>query len=103
MTVDSHKNYGALMTNRCCRCKVWKNEEDYTYRTKEGYYYTYCDICRDKYNSYRDDVKEKIKEDRNLNTSIIDCKCGKKIKLYGNCDYYLKRHLESKYHKNHSC
>lgn len=91
------------MTIRCIRCKVWKNDKDFTYKTKEGYFYTYCDNCRDKLNEYRDEnIKEQIKQLRKSQTTTIDCDCGKTIKVYGNCDYYIRRHLETKYHKNHS-
>lgn len=91
------------MTTPCTRCKVWKDDTEYTYRTKDGYFYTYCDKCRDKLEQYRDDnVKEAIKELRKSQTITINCNCGKSIKVHGNSDYYIKRHLGSNYHKNHS-
>jgi hypothetical protein len=88
-----------LMTTKCSRCKVYKNEEDYTYKNKQGFLYTYCDRCRDKLTTYRNNtIKDTIKENRTINTHTIQCECGKKIKLHGNCDYYIKRHTSSKYH-----
>jgi hypothetical protein len=89
----------SVMSTKCSRCKVYKNEEDYTYKTKQGYFYTYCDKCRDKLTKYRDDtIKDTIKQNRTIDTRIIECVCGKKIKVHGNCDYYIKRHTSSKYH-----
>lgn len=83
----------------CKRCKQWKHDEEYTYKTKQGYFYLYCDSCRDKLTTYRDEtVKQNIKEQKKSTTTQIDCECGKKITLHGNADYYIRRHLGSKYH-----
>lgn len=104
MIVDTHAThiiaYIVNMTLRCSRCKVWKNDEDYTYKTKKGYFYTNCDACRDKLTSYRSDtIKQQIKEERINTTTTMICECGKKITLHGNADYYIRRHIETKAHK----
>lgn len=85
----------------CSRCKKTFYElNDFPKHPKTGYYMQSCKICYEKSNKYYNDNKEYIKELKKNKTEVLECTCGKKIKV--NQPSHLLQHLATKYHREHS-